>query len=274
MRAAVFEALVWGCLTTSACQSPPAPTSEVVVFDSGELLLQGVLWKPAGPGPFPAVLFNHGSGRDYSEQIAALGPLFTGRGYAFFMPYRRGHGLSAEQAEWIGSQLDNAEAVGGQTLWSQVMTQQLRGPHLADQLAALSWYERQPFVDRDRLYIAGNSFGGIQTVLVAAETDRVRAVVDFAGAALTWSRSPDLREAMTAAARSARVPIMFVQAENDADTTPSRELAAAMAAAGKPHRLKIYPPFGETAEDGHSFGYFGGNVWIDDVLEFFADNSQ
>ena len=136
MRAAVFEALVWGCLTTSACQSPPAPTSEVVVFDSGELLLQGVLWKPAGPGPFPAVLFNHGSGRDYSEQIAALGPLFTGRGYAFFMPYRRGHGLSAEQAEWIGSQLDKAEAAGGQTLWSQVMTQQLRGPHLADQLAA------------------------------------------------------------------------------------------------------------------------------------------
>jgi len=35
---------------------------ETVVVPSGKLSLKAFLWKPAGPGPFPAVLFCHGSG--------------------------------------------------------------------------------------------------------------------------------------------------------------------------------------------------------------------
>lgn len=34
---------------------------EQVVFPSNRLQLQGFLWKPTGTGPFPAILWNHGS---------------------------------------------------------------------------------------------------------------------------------------------------------------------------------------------------------------------
>src|SRR5579872_5658444 len=40
------------------------PSAEIVTFPSGKLVLHGVVYKPAGPGPFPAVLFNHGSYND------------------------------------------------------------------------------------------------------------------------------------------------------------------------------------------------------------------
>ena len=246
---------------------------DTVTFNTGELTLTGVLWRPTGEGPYPAVLFNHGSGEDYSDQIAALGPVFTERGYVLFWPYRRGHGLSGDQADWVGNQLDAAEEEGGSELWSKVMTELLQGPHLADQMAALDWLLAQPVVDNQKVYVAGNSFGGIQTALISAETDRVRAAVDFAGAALTWARSPDLREAMTEAVVNARMPVMFIQAENDADVSPSRELASAMQAANKPHRIHIFPAFGETSSDGHSFGYFGAELWGDTVFSFFEENA-
>ncbi len=37
--------------------------SETVVVQSSSLKLRAQLWRPEGRGPFPAVLFNHGSGR-------------------------------------------------------------------------------------------------------------------------------------------------------------------------------------------------------------------
>ena len=62
------------------------PTPETVVFKSGDLTLEGLLWKPTGSGPFPAVLYNHGSGRSYEKEFAALGPLFVGRGVRLVWP--------------------------------------------------------------------------------------------------------------------------------------------------------------------------------------------
>lgn len=279
LLAAMFLSLVAACVDettgdTRAAPEPGSPVVETITFSSGDLSLKGVIWRPPGDGPHPAVLFNHGSGQDYSDEIAALGPAFVARGYILFWPYRRGHGLSADQGPWVGDQIDAAEAEGGVELWSSVMTNLLQGPHLADQAAALDWLMAQSEVDTTRVYIAGNSFGGIQTVLMAAQTDRVRAAVDFSGAALTWARSSDLRTAMTEAAESAQVPLMFIQAENDADTSPSRELAAAMEEAGKPHRIHIFPKFGETEQDGHSFGYYGAEIWGDTVFSFFEESSE
>jgi hypothetical protein len=42
--------------------SPFAITPEIVVVPSGALRLKGLLWLPDNGDPFPAVLFNHGSG--------------------------------------------------------------------------------------------------------------------------------------------------------------------------------------------------------------------
>jgi hypothetical protein len=73
---------------------------------------------------------------------------------------------------------------------------------------------------------------------------------------------------MTRAVRHSRAPIFFFQAANDYDLSPSRTLAAAMKDAGKVFEMKIYPAFGQSASDGHAFGYFGSAVWADDVFGF------
>jgi len=79
---------------------------------------------------------------------------------------------------------------------------------------------------------------------------------------------------MTDAVRKARSPILFLQAENDYDLSPTRVLSAAMKNAGKPYEMKIYPAFGKSPEEGHSFAYLGGSVWADDVFRFLGRHCE
>src|ERR1700675_4744180 len=86
----------------------PSPTvsaeAEVVSFPSGKLTLQGVLYKPEGTGPFPAVVYNHGSapGMLSKEAFEGLGPVFASHGWVFFGPYRRGQGPKNTQP-WLAN---------------------------------------------------------------------------------------------------------------------------------------------------------------------------
>jgi dipeptidyl aminopeptidase/acylaminoacyl peptidase len=77
---------------------------------------------------------------------------------------------------------------------------------------------------------------------------------------------------MTRAARNSRVPIFFFQAANDYDIAPSNTLSAAMKDAGKPYELRIYPAYGSSPDEGHTLGYFGASVWVDDVLRFLNEH--
>jgi carboxymethylenebutenolidase len=81
----------------------PAPPREVS-FSNGNAQLKGVLYEPEGAGPFPVLLFNHGSAPGMLNQQAfdKLGPMFVQHGWAFFAPYRRGQGLSASAGTYVG----------------------------------------------------------------------------------------------------------------------------------------------------------------------------
>ena len=60
---------------------------------------------------------------------------------------------------------------------------------------------------RDRVAVAGLSFGGIVTVFASAQLDGFLAALDFAGAAQTWASAPRLPAAMTdAVTRAPRWP--------------------------------------------------------------------
>jgi hypothetical protein len=63
--------------------------------------------------------------------------------------------------------------------------------------------------------------------------------------------------------------VFLGQATNDFSTAPTVELGQALAAAGKPHRAIVYPPFGFTRGEGHGLGVDGVSVWAADVLPFF-----
>jgi carboxymethylenebutenolidase len=99
----------------SGCFSIGRDEGEVVSFHSGNLKLYGLLYKPDGAGPFPAVVYNHGSapGMLCQQAFEALGPIFVKRGWVFFGPYRRGQGLSAAAGPYIQDQIRAAEKRGG-----------------------------------------------------------------------------------------------------------------------------------------------------------------
>jgi carboxymethylenebutenolidase len=242
---------------------------KVISFESDGHALQGVVYIPNGTGPFPAILYNHGSapGMLSKQAFDALGPVFAKRGWVFFGPYRRGQGLSESAGPYIGDQITAAKKAGGMAAAAATMVHLLDTDHLNDQLAALAWLKAQPFVASARIAVGGNSFGGVEAVL-GAERGGYCAAIDSAGGAQSWALAPQLQDLMRHAVLHSTAPIFFFQAANDYDLAPSRTLSAVMVDAGKANLLKIYPAYGKSADDGHTLGYFGSSVWADDVFQF------
>ena len=258
-------------------------SSETVVVHSGALSLRATLWHPQGVGPFPAILFNHGSGRatrtpagqaDQANRLrepAILGPTFARHGYLFLYLFRRGAGLSAGQGTASGDLMD-AEAVRhGQEGRSRIQLQLLQVDEMADVVAGLSFLRALPVADPRRVGVVGHSFGGSLTLLIAEHDPTLRAAVDFGGAAGSWERSAPLRERLITAVDVSKVPTFFIHAANDYSISPGLELGKEMERLGKPHRVKIYPAAGTSADDGHRFVYLGVATWEADVFEFLDE---
>jgi carboxymethylenebutenolidase len=258
-------------------QSKPSMVPQTVEFASGKLHLMAYFWKPAGSGPFPAVLFNHGSGGADSDHTAGmpitqsanvLAPFFIKHGYALLYPFRRGHGPSASQAPFMQDVLRGEEESRGKDARQHLQFVLLTTEQLDDVMAALAFLKTMPEIDSHRIAVAGNSFGG-QLTLLAAERDRtVRAAVTFAAAAGSWERSPELRERLINAIHNTNAAIMLTHAENDFGTTAGSALAAELKRLHKPYVLRIYPPVGLTSDDGHNNLYENIPAWESDVFEF------
>jgi carboxymethylenebutenolidase len=264
-----------------AIGQPVFTAPETVIVPNGKLRLKAFLWRPSGPGPFPAVLFCHGSGGADADHTAGLpiteaaerlAPSFLEHGYAFLYLFRRGQGLSADQGSFIQDVLQREEATKGKEARQQLQVVLTTTDHLDDVMAALLFLKAAPAIDARRIAIAGHSFGGQLTLLAAERDNNVRAAVTFAAAANSWERSPELRDRLLAAADKAAVPIMLIQAANDYSTAPGYALADELKRLHKPHLLKIYPSIGRTSEDGHNFLYLAIPQWEDDVFGFLDEH--
>jgi carboxymethylenebutenolidase len=262
--------------TTAVSPEPPAPPrvdvdasagTFAVELQSGAYKLRGDVMKPAGAGPFPAIVYNHGSERDPSlDTFEKVGEFFQAEGYVVLFPYRRGAGGS-QGPYWADEVKKWPAAEEHEAVIAQLDAEN------DDVLAAIAWIGKQPYVDPTRIAVAGCSFGGIHTVLTAERSPAIFAAVDFAGASMSWDESPPLQERLKVAVRNARAPIFFLQAENDFNTTPSRVLSAEMTAASKPNAMKIFPPHGKTAMGGHAgFCTRGMSEWGGEVLSFLRSH--
>ena len=282
MKAAFF---IFSLLTSAvAAQSLPSsqqtPAPQIVEVPSSALRLKGYFWKPAGPGPFPAVLFNHGSGAEdaqhtaaqtMAESAAVLAPVFLRHGYAFLYLCRRGQGLSADQAPFPQDLLKQAETKGPEAR-KKLHYELITGTQLDDALAGLTFIKTAAGVDPKRIAIIGHSFGGMLTLLSGEHDSTIRAEVAFAAGANSWRRSEQLRQRILSSINKTSAPIMLIHAANDYDTTPGREIAAELERLHKPHVLKIYPAVGKTSDDGHNFLYVALPEWEPDVFQFLDAN--
>ena len=264
-----------------AIDQPASIVPKTILIPSGKLQLKAFLWKPDGPGPFPTVLFNHGSGGADADHTAGLpmteaaqrlAPLFLKHGYAFLYLCRRGQGLSADQGPFMQDLLQQAEAVKGKDARQHLQFMLATTDHLDDVLGALSFLKTAPAIDAKRIAIMGHSFGGQVTLFAAERDNTVRAAVAFAAAANSWERSSELRDRLLAAMDKTTIPIMFIQAANDYSTAPSYALADELKRWHKPHLLKIYPTVGKTSDDGHNFLYLGIPQREHDVFGFLDEH--
>ncbi len=284
MRALVVLLLLAGFVPAEAAQmsltpglvhaSLPVP---VVLPDGRRVVLDGMVLRPDRPGRFPLVLMVHGTprsdGRDAAALRAKLSPesflapavVFAQRGYAVVSVLRRGFGRSGgEYAEQTVGRCGNVDPLpparaSGEDVAAAVAS-----------LRAMSW------VDPGRVLLLGVSTGGMAvTAAAAVNPPGVVGVIDFAGG--RGSPAPDqvcspgrLADAFGAFGRTARVPAIWIYAENDHFFGPdlARRMFEAYAAGGAPARLLMLPPFGA---DGHRLLMAGPEgSWWPDVAGFLA----
>ena len=95
LRMKICAALVILLLTASpVCAQEPVPANaRLVSFPAPGGTLQGFLYVPDGAGPFPAVLWNHGSEKRPGAQ-PELAEFYNSHGFVFFLPHRHGQGRS------------------------------------------------------------------------------------------------------------------------------------------------------------------------------------
>jgi carboxymethylenebutenolidase len=248
--------------------APPLPKQRVT-FQSGRLTLVGFLFKPSGPGPFPAVIWNHGSERNpgTGPQFDAVAEIFGPAGYVVFAPMRRGHGLS--EGPYISDQVDRTRQTLGPNAAQQLVVRLLETEQLDDQLAGLDYLRRLDYVDTTRLAVAGCSYGGIQTLLAAERGSGYKAAIAISPAALSWNGNRLLQDRLIRAVRRIEIPVMLLQPPKDASLEPSRVLGAEFTRLGKPYTGKIYPAAGPEDEQTHCFGGAKGmHVWAADAVAF------
>jgi dienelactone hydrolase len=242
------------------------PSPQTIVVRSGSLKLRALLWQPKGSGPFPAVLFCPGSGANPQPQT--LGPIFAKHGYIFLGSFRRGQGLSASQGIESSVLVERERAAHGDDAAGRLQVKLLDGEQLDDELSALAVLRSLRLVDKNRIAVVGHSFGGSLAMLIAEKDQSIRALVSFGGGARSWPRSLYLRERLVQATSKLTTPVFLIHAANDYSTDPGKVLDAELGRQQKTHLLKIYPPFGATASEGHGLIYLSVATWERDVFGF------
>jgi dienelactone hydrolase len=240
-----------------------------VFYKSGDLSIQAYLYKPEGDGPFPVVIYNHGSrlgNERRGDPAVYIGRMLTWAGFAVMVPERRGYGRSE------GTTL--SQDIGRDRGTAMIARLQA---DTDDVLAAAEYLRGVRYADTNRMGIMGWSFGGVITTLAISRSSAFRVAVNQAGGALTWPISRPLQEALIDAAQKTTTPVLLLVAQNDRTTASITTLAEIFKKRGVPHRMVIYEPFtprqagGRAVAPGHVvFSAQGTHVWERDVLEFLA----
>ncbi|MDP8981100.1 MAG: dienelactone hydrolase family protein [Acidobacteriota bacterium] len=270
-------------LTAVRSKGQTSDGPETVVIHNGAVTLHTMVWRPHGSGPFPAILLNHGSGRSpeqlerlgpYERNAETLGPVFARHGYVLLYLFRHGVGTSSDQGANAFDLMNKESAEHGQEARNTLQLRLLENRDMDDARSGLKFLRALPYVDARNIALVGHSFGGSLTVLLAEREPNLRAVVVFSAAGYSFDRSPALRARLLTAIDRIAAPVFFIHAENDYSLSSGKVLDARREHIGKPHRLKIYPPVGQTVDDGHDFLHLGVNIWEPDVFAFLTENMR
>ncbi len=216
--------------------SPTTMTVETLADDS-------YVCRPAGDGPFPAVLYNHGG-----LAMAVGGNLLdTCKALA-----QAGYLAHSEQRP-----VSDSPSIAG---------------HLDEVLNALTQLRSHPDADNTRVGIIGYSRGGLLSLHAGIQRPNdVQAILLMAPAP---GGGPTSMDGALADVTPITAPVRLLVAENDGPPAQiadhveiCEEVQTALAAADKSVELILYPPFGD---DGHELFFEVDDIYWPDVLSFLA----
>lgn len=249
----------------------PAASEQKLTFKSGDLSLEGFLYKPAGDGPFPALVWNHGreAHPDEGSEFDSVAAAFVPEGYVVFAPVRRGQGGS--DGESIEDEVQEERERNGDDAAQELFAKLMATEQLDDQLAGLAYLQSQAFVDRERIGVMGCGDGGVQAILGAAANRGYKAAVAISPASENWAANLPLQTQLLQAIASINMPVYMMHPSQDVNKDPGRTLAKEFDRLGKINRLKIYSPFGTPEQQTTCFGGpVGVEIWKPEALTFLG----
>jgi len=277
------------------------------VFTDGRATLKGYLYLPGhstvadSPRNLPLIVFNHGSDRSGGEQCE-MATYFTDKGFAFFVPHRRGHGLSTgvyytDFLDQVCHRTDQnpfgtcGRVVNNSLLLDYLQDQTFEVAQAISYLSSLTNSSHHLIINPNKVAIMGHSFGGMVTLFNNNLLINHRAAVDIAGASESWdyfdaddgNNTPDESasiETLKAAVRGANKPIFFFEPKNDVSLRPTVVLSKVAGDHSERYQAAIYGPVppdpGERSIDPtHAHGKFVTDPdeiqkWGPAVVEFLS----
>ena len=227
------------------------------------IALETTIFKPEGAGPFPVAVINHGKASGDPRFQSRYRPFsavryFLQRGYAVVVPMRQG--FSKSGGSYIGSGC-NVESNG------RVQAEDVK--------AVLDDVVLQPWADKERIVVMGQSHGGWTTLAFGTQRyPGVKGLVNFAGG-LRQESCPGWQQTLARSAAGyaaeTQLPSLWFYGDNDSyfNTETFRPMYEKYVAAGGNARLVAYGKFGS---DSHGmFGMRAGEpIWQPDVTSFLA----
>jgi dienelactone hydrolase len=223
LKSARVFALMAAALVASAAQAEP------LTFPGEGLAIRGELLRPAGPGPFPAVVTLHGCGGLYGKR-GGLAPRhadwarhLVGQGYLVLFPDSFG-------SRGADAQCETEDRV----------TRPSR-ERVADALAAKAYLQSRTDVKASAVSLLGWSNGAAAVLYAAAVArpapDRPPA---FAAAVAFY---PGCRLVLRRADWHARIPLLILigAADDWTAATPCEALVARAKASAEPASIVVYP---------------------------------
>lgn len=258
--------LLAGVCQAQASALDAALNEQIVMVPVGSGLfgveLETTIFKPAGAGPFPLLVMNHGKAHGdprFQERARYLviSREFVKRGYAVLIPMRKGFSKST------GSYIDGGCNLAG------------NGQAQADDLqSALEFALKQPWADPNRILVAGQSHGGLTAMAFGARNaSGVRGLINFAGGLrkddqrCQWQFA--LADAFADFGAKTTAPSLWFYGANDSYFNPevAARMYAAYTKAGGAAKLIAYGPF-KNDSHGMSSSRDGVKIWWPETERF------
>lgn len=255
---------------SASCLASEDFTQEIIMIPHAQGgSLETTIYRPAGPGPFPLVVINHGKAygdaRDeprYRAYVASRE--FLRHGYMVALPMRIGFSKSSGSYTQFGC--DAAKD----------------GYKQAESIAsAVNYLLTRRDVKNDAVIVVGQSYGGFSTVAYGATQPppNVKAIINFSGGlrkaagGCLWDQA--LYRAFEDFGKTSRIPSLWLYTENDGFFPPwlSKTMYERFSASGGVAQYVLLERFGS---NGHFlFDELNGlPIWSSQIEKFLKKNGM